>query len=195
MSQILSCADSPLSITGNIIGILTFAYAVLITLVYRTKQLASANEEMGLFLQRASSELDAFLAARERLMKHLPVFPTKLGSYIEPFLAGTQDTVDQFEDQFKSLKELGGRKPSIFEGSRFVWTKKDFLETLGEMSRIRSNLDGIYQVLVNSAIFDEIQNQKAALEEYHKTVCMQKNMLRQIMDALHLEAPKNTKRV
>jgi len=149
MSQILSCADSPLSITGNVIGILTFAYAILITLAYRTKQLASANEEMSLFLQRASSELDAFLAARERLMNRLPAPPTKLGSEIGPFLVDTQKIVDNFEDQFRSLKELGGRKPSVFEGSRFLYTKEDLISTLGEMSRIRSNLDGLYQVFMN----------------------------------------------
>ena len=63
MSQILSYADSPLSITGNVIRILIFAYAIPITLGYRTKQLATTKEEMELFLQRASGEIEALLAA------------------------------------------------------------------------------------------------------------------------------------
>lgn len=40
------------------------------------------------------------------------------------------------------------------------------------------------------AIFEEIQKQKVALEEYHKSACEQNKMLHQIMTALHLEAPE-----
>lgn len=149
MPQTQSRTDSPLSITANVISILTFAYAVFITLFYRSKQLASANEESKLFLQRASNELEAFLAARDRVEKHRPVFPGSFSSSIKLYLDGTHNTVEQFENQFKSVKGLGGRQKSIFDGSRFLYTKEDLTATLGMMTRMRSNLDGMYHVLIN----------------------------------------------
>jgi hypothetical protein len=39
----LSCDDSPLSTTSNIIGLITLAYAILITLVYWAKDRRESN--------------------------------------------------------------------------------------------------------------------------------------------------------
>lgn len=42
----LNCSDSPLSITGNIIGILTFAYATLATVVYYLVAISNSDRDL-----------------------------------------------------------------------------------------------------------------------------------------------------
>jgi hypothetical protein len=50
----LSCGDSPLSVTGNVIGILTFAYAILGTVIYYIGAISNSQR----YLNRLRDDLN-----------------------------------------------------------------------------------------------------------------------------------------
>lgn len=57
---VLSCGDSALSITGSLIGILTFAYALIITVLYRTRALENADQDIQYFGRHIEREIRSF---------------------------------------------------------------------------------------------------------------------------------------
>jgi hypothetical protein len=54
----LSCADSALSITGNVIGILTFVGAALISILVYLNSLRNADREIYIMSRRLESRID-----------------------------------------------------------------------------------------------------------------------------------------
>ena len=55
----LSCADSPLSTTGSVIGVLPLAYAVLFTIVFQINALARVDTEIDEFIYRLRGEYES----------------------------------------------------------------------------------------------------------------------------------------
>ncbi|OQE46364.1 hypothetical protein PENCOP_c001G00340 [Penicillium coprophilum] len=78
--QILSCDDSPLSTTGNIIGILTLAYAISVTVMIYTNRILDAEKGMREFSHRFLDEYAAFESVAHWLQSISHLIPEELQS-------------------------------------------------------------------------------------------------------------------
>jgi hypothetical protein len=75
----LSCDDSPLSVTGSIIGILTLAYAILATIAFLTTSLAGAAREKRQFAARLEDEMKSLELLIELLRNSSHLVPNDNG--------------------------------------------------------------------------------------------------------------------
>jgi len=87
---VIDCTDRPLSITGNVIGILTLAYAILITFVYCAKDLATAKDEMKIFNERTWRAQRSLVGARERLRTYFTTLRLPISQDIEILLTDAE---------------------------------------------------------------------------------------------------------
>ncbi|KAJ5384034.1 hypothetical protein N7517_001945 [Penicillium concentricum] len=76
--QILSCDDSPLSTTGNIIGILTLAYAIFVTAIFYATRILDAEKDLQEFGHRFLDEFTAFESVAHWLQSVSHLIPDEL---------------------------------------------------------------------------------------------------------------------
>ncbi|KAJ5746579.1 hypothetical protein N7520_011761 [Penicillium odoratum] len=197
-SPILDCADSPLSTTGNVIGILTFAYAIFITLLYRSKILMKAKDESKKFYIRAERLHGSLVEAQKRLEAYFSTLDLSMNPEIGLLL----DDAKYWDFQYKEgLRLKPGyklteqetkaeeRRNAIAGKSSYLLMKEDMDKIVEGMLQTRATLDGTYQVLLNSMIVDEIREQKTAFEVQSQSLAKQRVLITHIMGALNLELP------
>ncbi|OQD98391.1 hypothetical protein PENSOL_c009G07929 [Penicillium solitum] len=155
---VLSCEDSPLAITGSLIGIITLAYAIIITVLYRTQELGNANED----IKRIGGQIRREYISLDSLHK-----------WIRDLHGTTEMSHEIYYLAEALVKEA--RKTEI---------QKD----LDDILRIRSSLEAICQELANRVMLHKVQKQSEMFEGYRASLKNQKAMLRRVMDALHLDA-------
>lgn len=144
--QIMSCADSPLSMTGSIIGILTFAYAIFFMAIFYANGFASANKEIEWFKRRLSRE-GASLELTKELLEHCrPMILEKFQPGFDLCIMQAHDSLIQIYE-LEQLLALPIRRPFIMKPF-FVIGKKDISEALAAIADKRSHLEGIYQGVI-----------------------------------------------
>lgn len=149
---ILSCEDSALSITGSLIGILTLAYAIFITVLYRTQELGNANEDIQRIARRIQRE---FLSLRSSFgwaedLRDSIDMPDEFWRVADGLLKEADAT---FNNSLKLLIPSVGRDHRIWrvwvQRGRFLSRKADIQQDLDDMLRIRSSMDAICQETAN----------------------------------------------
>jgi hypothetical protein len=215
-SPALDCSDSPLSITGNVIGILTFAYAIFITLVYRSKTLIKAKDESKRFYIRAERVHSSLVEAQKRLEAYFSTLDLSMNPEIGLLLEDARYWAFQYK---QGLRRKPGYKPTEAERRReaiamkgsYLLIKEDMDTVVEGMLQTRATLDGIYHVLLNrcdlmenlqhlalptncfiSMIVDEIREQKIVFEVQSQCLSKQRAMIINIMGALNLELPADS---
>jgi hypothetical protein len=113
----LSCADSPLSTTGNIISILTLAYAILVTAIFHINRLLDAERHQRDFQHRFLDEYMAFESVSHWLQGISHLIPEELQSeaaqchqyhYLDPLAHGVREDLKRNESL--PLWQLLGRR-------------------------------------------------------------------------------------
>lgn len=79
----LSCADSPLSMAASIIGILTLAYAVLITILFQLNALAGVEMDTDVFIRRLREELESMQRNNALLSEYIDRIPEATTSKVK----------------------------------------------------------------------------------------------------------------
>ncbi|OQE11323.1 hypothetical protein PENFLA_c072G10515 [Penicillium flavigenum] len=199
-SPVLDCSDTPLSITGNVIGILTFAYAIFITLLYRSKTLIKAKDESKRFYIRAERVHSSLIEAQKRLEAYF----STLGLSMNPEIGLLLEDARYWAFKYKQgLRSKPGYKPTTEEIEAekrreamakgfYLFMKEDMDKVVEGMLQTRATLDGTYQVLLNSMIVDEIREQKTVFEVQSQSLSKQRAMIINIMGALNLEVPADS---
>ncbi|KAJ5192306.1 hypothetical protein N7449_008448 [Penicillium cf. viridicatum] len=199
-SPVLDCSDSPLSITGNVIGILTFAYAIFITLLYRSKKLTKAKDESKRFYIRAERVHSSLIEAQKRLEAYFSTLDLSMNPEIGLLLEDARYWAFQYK---QGLRSKPGYKPTTEETEAekrreamakgfYLFIKEDMDKVVEGMLQTRATLDGTYQVLLNSMIVDEIREQKTVFEVQSQSLSKQRAMIINIMSALNLEVPADS---
>jgi hypothetical protein len=217
-SPVLDCSDSPLSITGNVIGILTFAYAIFLTLLYRSKTLVKAKDESKRFYIRAERLYSSLVEAQKRLETYFSTLDLSMNAEIGLLLEDARYWAFQYK---QGLRRKPGYKPTeeetkaekrreaIARKGSYLLMKEDMDKVVEGMLQTRATLDGTYQVLLNrcvlmenlrhqdyqltncfiSMIVDKIREQKTVFEVQSQSLSKQRAMITNIMGALNLELP------
>lgn len=149
---VLSCADSPLSITGNVVGILTLAYAIIITVLYRLQELRNADQDS----RRIFRELEKEFVSQESTinwMKDL-LKDKSPSSQLETVVRRSKLEVNTIlTESSKLLADYTDPEPRnwrlLLERGRFVTRKAEFQQHLDDMLRVRLNLEALSQDLTN----------------------------------------------
>lgn len=140
-----ACDDSPLSITGNITGILTFAWAILASSLLFLVVVRSAENEMRQLrasVEQAARHLDAIVGYFHGL--HLVADPD-LAFIKEPINSALRDWHATNENLIKQLKGLESMQPAI--GRRLVWWYR-YNDILATMTKLRSEKDDLFALLL-----------------------------------------------
>lgn len=106
----LSCADSPLSTTGSVIGILTLAYALFITIMYQINALAGVDTEINDFIDRAKGEWESL----ERAVRLLDEFEDRIPE-------STRRDVRSTSQEAASIIRYDESPRFTAEGAEFEW--------------------------------------------------------------------------
>ncbi|KAJ5257025.1 hypothetical protein N7478_013129 [Penicillium angulare] len=196
-SPVLDCSDSPLSITGNVIGILTFVYAIFITLLYRSKTLIKAKDESKRFYIRAERMHSSLVEAQKRLEAYFSTLDLSMNPEIGLLLEDARYWAFQYKQGLLSKPgykptETERRRESIAMKGSYLFTKEDMDKVVEGMLQTRATLDGTYQVLLNSMIVDEVREQKTLFEVQSQSLSKQRAMILNIMGALNLEPPADS---
>jgi hypothetical protein len=144
--SVLSCGDSELSTTASVTGIFTFFYAIIITLVYRTRKLGNAKEDIGRFLKEIEREYRAADSLRQRvriLQETYGVAPNYEDRISDLFLEA-----DRIFNSSVRLVELFARVGSrrwqlMLARGRFIARRAEIQHNLDELLQIRSRLETI----------------------------------------------------
>jgi hypothetical protein len=156
-SPVLDCSDSRLSMTGNVIGILTFAYAIFITLLYRSKTLIKAKDESKRFYIRAERVYRSLIEAQKRLEAYFSTLDLSINPEIGLLLEDARYWAFQYK---QGLRSQPGYKPTTEETEAekrreamakgyYLVMKEDMDKVVDGMLQTRATLDGTYQVLLN----------------------------------------------
>jgi hypothetical protein len=162
--QVLSCADSPLSVTGNIIGILTLVYAVILTLYLYASQLADVEDDVRRFSHDLETETqwvgstihkledkfgDIPQESRDRLENTLNQFK-KLVNESEALLAPLLLAPFYYQSESTSFYQRSERSKwsLLVMRGRFIAKKAEMEAMLKRVADMRGNVDGIYNALI-----------------------------------------------
>ena len=139
------CGDSPLSITGNITGILTFAYALLASSLVFFAVVRSAEHEM--------LQLRASVNQTSKHIETLYAYFNGLDLVADPDLALIQDPIKfalhdwrtTNQDLSNQFEELAGMRPGIRR--QLAWWNRH-RDILAGMAKLRSEKDDLFALLL-----------------------------------------------
>ncbi|KAJ5727360.1 hypothetical protein N7493_005180 [Penicillium malachiteum] len=139
---VLDCSDSPLSVTGNVIGIITFVYAVFIPFLYRSKTLVRAKDETRRFYTRANRVYHSLVEAQKRIEAYFTVFDLTMNKEIRSLL----EDAKYWSLQYKPDRHEDG----LVAKGTYLLKKEDMARVLEGMLETQARLDGTYQVDLNA---------------------------------------------
>ncbi|KAJ6017181.1 hypothetical protein N7451_000560 [Penicillium sp. IBT 35674x] len=190
---VLSCGDSALSITGNIIGILTFSYALIITVLYRTRALGNADQDIQYFGRQIEREIRSFKSSIKWMqsLHEADDKPLEIWDAASSLVQEAEGMLQEAERIFQESEKLfrptmDGNYPKwrlLFEKGRFLSRKTEIQKYLGDILQIRSIVEGKSQELAS-----RVQRQSEAFDNHLAIMEHQKAMLRRVMNSLHLDA-------
>ncbi|KAL8315961.1 hypothetical protein RB597_000042 [Gaeumannomyces tritici] len=140
-----ACGDSPLSITGNITGILTFASTILATSLLFLTVVRSAENEMRQLrasVEQAGRHLDAIVSYFHGLDL---VADPDLAFIKGPINSALRDWHATNENLIEQLKELESIRPAIRR--QLVWWHRHD-DILAGMTKLRSEKDDLFALLL-----------------------------------------------
>ncbi|KAL2844079.1 hypothetical protein BJY01DRAFT_248324 [Aspergillus pseudoustus] len=149
--QELSCDDSPLSMTGSIIGILTFAYAIAITAIFYANAFLSAETERGQFQSRLKSEVQSLELVLDLLRNYAPMVPDTdaFARKIEPWLVQAARSIQEVQPRVILVPGGGddekSRRWRFLNRARFVGDKEQLSKDFADIAAKRTQLEGVYQ--------------------------------------------------
>lgn len=149
---ILSCGDSALSITGSLIGILTFAYALIITVLYRTRALGNADQDIQYFGRQIEREIRSFRSSIKWLqsLHEADDKPLEVWDAASSLIQEAERIFQEAEKLFRPT--MDGKYPKwrlLLEKGRFLSRKTEIQKYLGDILQIRSNLEAKSQELAS----------------------------------------------
>ncbi|EKV04671.1 hypothetical protein PDIG_41430 [Penicillium digitatum PHI26] len=106
----LSCADSPLSTTGSVIGILTLAYALFLTIMFQMNAIAGVDTEIDEFIDRLRGEYESL----KRAVKLLDEFGDRIPQT-------TRRNVGFIAQEATNIVLNDASPPLLAEGADFEW--------------------------------------------------------------------------
>ena len=147
MAECGCCGDSPLSITGNIIGLLTFAVASIATYIAYVSLTIGATVEIDRFTTDLSHTRDQVLPLLQfckRASTEIPDFGQH-APFLEPALKLLLDLVQAVSDDLKKLPQFNAASRNPFSlqlRRRLVWLRRrrDFVERMAQVSRMKNEL-------------------------------------------------------
>lgn len=153
-AQMISCADSPLSITGNIIGILTLAYAIVITLLYYCYQLSKSTSDLRCYIDSVRDELNSLESALDRLIPYIDRLPKHLADRVSSDVANVKIFYAEYNSDLEFLREHGGSssRSRLVRGGLFIAKKNELAERQGKATQMRIKLDGIYNAVIQRLV-------------------------------------------
>jgi hypothetical protein len=148
----LSCDDSPLSVTGSIIGILTLAYAILATIVFLTTSLAGASQEKRQFAARLEGEIKSLELLIELLRNSSHLVPNdngvarRLDRRLDQATKIIQDVMRQvFGDVFEWESP---HRRHFRSRARFLSEKENLSQHFDHIVSHRTQLEAVFQGLM-----------------------------------------------
>lgn len=165
---VLDCSDSPLSVAANVIGVLTLAYAVLITVIYRTNTLVKSKDESQRFYKRAETAHNSLVQAKRRLDIYFSTVDLQMSQEIELLFQDFDYWDYQYKKELQSKpgyhrtheeKEAENRRRAMRQKGIFLLQREDMTTIVEGMLQTRAWLDGTYQVLLNRCAHDDFQMQ------------------------------------
>lgn len=212
----LSCADSPLSTTGNIIGILTLAYAILVTIVFQANALANVDKEIKELGPRLEAEYESLKRTSELFREFQDRFPEPITSKVD-FTTKHAASIITHHAFTILLPEAYGYRwvpwslRRLFRRNTFLINKRKLNSALGTAIEKRLEIEGmcssalnrlvdfVFQTIIMlqiSSLFEvfrlvieEIDTQNSMICQQHDMIRAQNLVLEQIMDALQLNHP------
>ncbi|CEL10913.1 hypothetical protein ASPCAL14020 [Aspergillus calidoustus] len=155
----LSCDDSPLSVTGSIIGILTLAYAILATIVFLTTSLAGASQEKRQFAARLEGEIKSLELLIELLRNSSHLVPNdngvarRLDRRLDQATKTIQDVMRQvFGDVFEWESP---HRRHFRSRARFLSEKENLSQHFDHIVSHRTQLEAVFQGLMASMVIAE----------------------------------------
>lgn len=161
--QVLSCTDSPLSMTGSIIGILTLAYTIIITLFYFGHQFARSESDLHDYIHSFQGDAESLSAAVERLFQYHDKIPEPLAGTVMKAVHEAKAFCEEFSHELKSF-EFNFRQVSHVYKSYFIIKRKKLREKIAESKQMRNKVDGLYNTVIQR--FSTGQNTFMLLSPY-----------------------------
>lgn len=151
--QTISCADSPLSITGNIIGILTLAYAIVITLLYYCYQLSKSTSDLRCYIDSVNDEFKSLGSAVDRLIPYIDRLPEHLAGRVRSAVVDAKDLKGEFDSYLAFfMHENSSSRSQLVRGSLFIAMKNKLAEKQGKATQTRIKLEGIYNAVIRRSV-------------------------------------------
>jgi hypothetical protein len=149
----ISCADSPLSITGSIIGILTLVYAIVITLLYYCYQLAKSTSDLRRYIDSVKDELESLISAVDRLVPYVDRLPEHLAGRVVSAVVGAKNFYAEYHHDLASFRhDSSSLGVQLVHRSLFIAMKNELAERQGKATQMRIKLDGIYNAVIQRSV-------------------------------------------
>lgn len=149
---VLSCGDSPLSVTGSVVGIFTFAYALIITILYRTRELGNADQEIQYLGRQIEREVRSF-GSSIKWMRTLCETDDRSFEFWDAANSLVKEAEIIFQKSEKLFRHsMDGNYPKwrlLLERGRFLSRKTEIQKYLGDILQIRSSLEAKSQELAS----------------------------------------------
>jgi hypothetical protein len=155
----LSCADSPLSTTGSVIGILTLAYALFLTIVFQMNAIAGVDTEIDEFIDRLRGEYESL----KRAVKLLDEFEDRIPQTTRRSLGFTaqeaanivlNDASPPLLAEGADFKWMPWSLRRLFRRSDFLRRKKTIINDHQKVIEKRMHVEGMCsQALIRLVIF------------------------------------------
>lgn len=132
----LSCADSPLSITGNVIGILTFVGAAIISLQIYLNSLRNANEEIYIMSRRLESKI-AEVQHLQNLLRIENEISEVLKEMLAPSVKRAGAVLKESENLLLQIRRgTGDKRGRFLTSAKFVYLADDLKKCIGEADEV-----------------------------------------------------------
>jgi hypothetical protein len=115
--DVLSCGDSPFSITGNVIGILTFAAALLISIQVYVNLMRSVGRNILEITQTFRSRVDEVIYLEDKLERRQADLDGELGERVRHAMYQARQPI---EKPRVLLEQLDNNR---YDGSRRLWAR------------------------------------------------------------------------
>ena len=147
--DVLSCGDSPLSITGNVIGILTFAAALLISIQVYVNSMRNADRNILELTETFRSRVDEVRYLDDKLQRRRTGLNDELAQRVSYAM---QQAEVPFGEAGALLRRLDG---SRYDGSRRLWARAQFVlreDLLKQGLQKTENAMGTLREIANEAL-------------------------------------------
>lgn len=212
----LSCADSPLSTTGNIIGILTLAYAVFVTVAFQANALANVDKEIKELGLRLEAEYESLKRTSEMFQEFKDRIPEAIASKVDFTTTHaasiiTHHTFIILSPEAYGYKWVPWSMRRLLRRNTFLRNKQKLNSALGTAIEKRLEIERIYSsafnrlvdiefrtiiMLLVSSLFEvfrlvieEINTQNSMISQQYDMIRAQNLILEQILGALQPSHP------